>query len=229
MPLELRSTPSEILTVKWELKAADGAELYDKPVDSPVDPKENSMPTPSRSQQSILIDAVFYNRDKHLMEAFRDRLDQLERRQQLKHVSDIHDEALLDRLLGLGITAESLAALGVVPLVWVAWADGEVAVEERDRIVAMAQAAGIEPHNGRYPLLEHWLKRRPGPEVVAAWQDSIKQLRETMAAEDFETLRREILERAGEVARASGGLLGFGEKISPTEQAVLAELQHAFG
>ena len=47
------------------------------------------MPTPSRSQQSILIDAVFYNCDKHLMEAFRDRLDQLERRQQLKHVSDI--------------------------------------------------------------------------------------------------------------------------------------------
>ena len=133
------------------------------------------MPTPSRSQQSILIDAVFYNRDKQLMEAFRDRLDQLERRQQLKHVSDIRDEALLDRLLGLGITAECLAALGLVPLVWVAWADGEV------------------------------------------------------AAEDFETLRREILERAGDVARASGGLLGFGEKISPTEQAVLAELQHAFG
>jgi hypothetical protein len=186
------------------------------------------MPTPSRSQQSILIDAVFYNRDKHLMEAFRDRLDQLERRQQLKHVSDIHDEALLDRLLGLGITAESLAALGMVPLVWVAWADGEVAVEERDRIVAMARAAGIEPHNGRYPLLEHWLKRRPGPEVVAAWQDSIKQLRETMAAEDFETLRREILTRAGEVARASGGLLGFGERVSPAEQAVLAELERAF-
>ena len=133
------------------------------------------MPTPSRSQQSILIDAVFYNRDKQLMEAFRERLDQLERRQQLQHVSDIRDEALLDRLLGLGITAESLAALGMVPLVWVAWADGEV------------------------------------------------------AAEDFETLRREILERAGDVARASGGLLGFGEKISPTEQAVLAELQHAFG
>ena len=133
------------------------------------------MPTPSRSQQSILIDAVFYNRDKQLMEAFRERLDQLERRQQLQHVSDIRDEALLDRLLGLGITAESLAALGLVPLVWVAWADGEV------------------------------------------------------AGEDFETLRREILERAGDVARASGGLLGFGEKISPTEQAVLAELQHAFG
>ena len=187
------------------------------------------MPTPSRSQQSILIDAVFYNREKHLVEAFRERLDQLERRQQLKHVSDIRDEAVLDRLLGLGITAESLAALGLVPLVLVAWADGEVAAQERDRIVAMAQAAGIDPHNGRHPLLEHWLKRRPAPEIVAAWRDYVRQLRETMAAEDLETLRREIVDRAGEVARASGGLLGFGETVSPAERAVLAEVEQAFG
>ena len=186
------------------------------------------MPTPSRSQQSILIDALFFNRDKHLVEAFRERLDQLERRQQLKHVSDIRDDAVLDRLLGLGITAESLAALGMVPLVCVAWADGEVAAKERERIVAMAEAVGIEPHNGRFPLLEHWLKRRPTPELVAAWQDFIKQSRETMAPEDVETLRREIMDRAGEVARASGGLLGFGERVSPAEQAVLAELDHAF-
>ena len=41
------------------------------------------MPTPSRTQQSILIDAVFHTREKHLLEAFRTRLDQLERRQQL--------------------------------------------------------------------------------------------------------------------------------------------------
>jgi hypothetical protein len=187
------------------------------------------MPTPSRSHQSILIDAVFHNRDKQLVETFRERLDQLERRQQLAHVSGIRDDAFLDRLLGLGFTAESLAALGLVPLVWVAWADGEVAAKERDRIVAMAQAAGIEPHNGRFPLLEHWLKRRPTPEMVAAWRDYIGQLRETMTAEDLETLRREILDRAGEVARASGGVLGFGEKVSPAEQAVLTQLEQAFG
>jgi hypothetical protein len=104
-----------------------------------------------------------------------------------------------------------------------------VAARERERIVALAQAAGIEPQNGRYPLLEHLLKRRPAPEMVAAWQDYIKQLREMMSAEDLETLRLEILNRAGEVARASGGLLGFGDRVSPAEQAVLAQLEQAFG
>lgn len=186
------------------------------------------MPTPSRSQQSILIDAVFHNREKRLVEAFRDRLDQLDRRQQLARVSGIRDESVLERLLGLGITAESLAALGLVPLVLVAWADGEVAAKERDRIMALAQAASIEPQDGRYPLLEHWLKRRPAPELVAAWRAYMEQLRERMAAEDLETLRRDILDRAVEVARASGGLLGFGERVSPAERAVLAELEQAF-
>jgi hypothetical protein len=195
----------------------------------PLRSEDESMPTPSRSQQSILIDSVFHKREQYIVEAFCERLEQLERRQQLAHVSGIRDEAFLDRLLGLGITAESLAALGLVPLVCVAWADGEVAARERERIVALAQAAGIEPQNGRYPLLEHLLKRRPAPEMVAAWQDYIKQLREMMSAEDLETLRLEILNRAGEVARASGGLLGFGDRVSPAEQAVLAQLEQAFG
>jgi hypothetical protein len=70
----------------------------------PLPTKDESMLTPSRSQQSILIDAVFHNREKYLLEAFRERLDQLERRQQLAHVSGIRDEAVLDRLLGVGIT-----------------------------------------------------------------------------------------------------------------------------
>lgn len=186
------------------------------------------MPTPSRSQQSILIDAVFHSREKHLIEAFRERLGHLERREQLAHVSGIRDEAVLDRLLGVGITAESLAALGLVPLVWVAWADGTVAARERDRIVAMAQAAGIEPQNGRFPLLEHWLTRRPAPDMIEAWRDAMKQLRERMSAEDFDTLRREIVDRAGEVARASGGLFGFAGTVSAAEQAVLMELEKVF-
>jgi hypothetical protein len=45
----------------------------------------------------------------------------------------------------------------------------------------------------------------------------------------LEAVRREILDRAGEVARVSGGLLGFGKRVSPAEQAVLAQIETAFG
>ena len=70
---------------------------------------------------------------------------------------------------------------------------------------------------------------RPPSAFTAAQVFAMSAADGEVAAEDLEALRREILTRAGDVARASGGLLGFGEKISPTEQAVLAELQHAFG
>lgn len=56
----------------------------------------------------------------------------------------------------------------------------------------------------------------------------MEQLRGSMAAGDLETLRRDILDRAVEGARASGGLLGFGERVSPAERAVLEEIEHIF-
>ena len=42
-------------------------------------------------------------------------------------------------------------------------------------------------------------------------------------------MREKILGRARAVAEAAGGILGFGSKISPEEEVVLAELEKAFG
>ncbi len=186
------------------------------------------MPTPSRSYQSILVDAIFHEQDKHLREAFRKRLENLERREQLAQVSGIRDEAALDRLIELGITPETLAALELVPLVFVAWADGSIQAEEREVIVALARAAGIEPQDGRYPLLEHWLKKRPGADVLEAWRLYVRELRGRLASKEAEELRHELLDRAYSVARAAGGFLGFGDKMSPSERAMLAKLEEVF-
>jgi len=38
-----------------------------------------------------------------------------------------------------------------------------------------------------------------------------------------------MIHRAGDVACVSGGLLGFGKRVSPAEQAVLAQIEQAFG
>jgi hypothetical protein len=64
--------------------------------------------------------------------------------------------------------------------------------------------------------------------MVSAWQDYVRQLREKMSAEDVETLRCEIVDQAREVAHASAGLLGFGDRVSPAERAALAQLEQAF-
>jgi hypothetical protein len=171
---------------------------------------------------------MFHEQDQALRKAFQDRIARTERRQQLAQVSGIHDEAVLDLLIKLDITPEALAALELVPLVFVAWADGGVQAKEREAIMALAKAAGIEPQDGRYPLLEHWLQRRPGPEMLQAWKHYVQHLRGQLDATQAEQLRHELLDRAQSVARAAGGFLGFGEKMSPAERAMLAELEQVF-
>jgi hypothetical protein len=182
---------------------------------------------PSGYQQT-LIDSIFFDKDRQLLEEFRKRAEKLDRRAQLSQVSGIRDEAALDRLIELNIDAETLAAMALVPLVAVAWADGEVQPQEREVILAAAKKSGLPPKDGRYPLLEHWLKKHPGPEMVEAWKHYIVGLCEQLTPPEIEKLKHELLDLAGEVARATGGFLGLGSKISPAERALLDDLARAF-
>lgn len=186
------------------------------------------MPAYSTGYQRTLIDAIFHEQDQELRKAFRDRMAKMERRDQLAQVSGIRDEAVLERLIELDIGPETLAALEIVPLVCVAWADGKVQTKERETIIAAAKAAGIPSQDGRYPLLEYWLKRRPGAEMIEAWKQYVKALCRQLDRQEIEKIRHEVLDRAREVARALGGFLGFGERISQAELAVLGELEQTF-
>jgi hypothetical protein len=178
--------------------------------------------------QRILIDAIFHEQDNEVRQAFRERMEKMARRDQLTQVSGIRDDVLLDRLIELDIGPEALAALEIVPLVFVAWADNRVQPEEKEKVIALAQAAGIKPQDGRYPLLEHWLKKRPKAEALEAWKLYIKDLCKRMENPEIEQLRHELLDRAGNVAQAAGGFLGLGNKISTAERAMLDELEQVF-
>jgi hypothetical protein len=182
----------------------------------------------STQYQKTLIDVVFHEKDQEVRKVFRERLGKMERRDQLAQVSGIRDEAVLDRLIELEIGPETLAALEIVPLVFVAWADGQVQPEERETIIAAAKAAGIQPQDGHYPLLEHWLKRRPGADMLHAWKHYVNGLCRQLDSQEIEKLQHELLDRARKVAQAAGGFLGFGDKMSPAERSVLDELEQAF-
>ncbi|MCC6125011.1 MAG: hypothetical protein IT426_08620 [Pirellulales bacterium] len=182
---------------------------------------------PSGYQQT-LIDSIFFDKDRQLLEAFRKRTEKLDRRAQLSQVSGIHDETVLDRLIELNIDAETFAAMALVPLVTVAWADGDVQAQEREVILTAAKNSGLPPKDGRYPLLEHWLNKHPGPEMVAAWKHYIAGLCQKLTPPEIENLKHELLDLARNVAQAAGGFLGMGSKISSAERDVLADLERAF-
>jgi len=146
----------------------------------------------------------------------------------MSRLSGIEDEAVLDKLVELGIGAETLAALTLVPLVEVAWADGKMDVRERDAISQGAEAQGVAPGSAAFALLQDWLDERPPPRLLAAWRDYIGALCDEMLPEDRKALKREVLARARAVAEAAGGFLGLGGKVSREEEQVYGILETAF-
>jgi len=186
------------------------------------------MPIQPLGQHNKLVDAFFFEQDQQLLKSFHERLEKMDRRSQLSRVSGIEDEAVLDRLIELDVSPETMAAMAVVPLVFVAWADRKVQAEEREAILSAARKAGIEAKDGRYPLLEYWLDKRPSPEMLEAWQHYIKGLCQQMDKAQVEELKRDLLQLAEGVAQATGGFLGLGSKVSTEERLVLNRLAKAF-
>jgi hypothetical protein len=134
---------------------------------------------------------------------------------------------VLDKLLDLGVRPETVAALALVPLAEVAWADGSLDARERQLVLERAEKSGITPGSTDHALLESWLERRPEPRLLSAWIQMVRGLREHMTPEQAETLRASLIERAQAIASASGGVLGLG-KVSGAEADMIQQLESAF-
>jgi hypothetical protein len=151
-----------------------------------------------------------------------------EAKEGMRELSGITDDAVLDKLVELGIGAGTLAAMTLVPLVEVAWADGKMDDKERDAILKGAEAQGVTPGSDAFVLLQDWLANRPPPRLLSAWRDYIGALCEQMLPEERKKLKSEVLDRARAVAEAAGGFLGLGGKISAEEEQVYGILETAF-
>jgi hypothetical protein len=146
----------------------------------------------------------------------------------LREASGIREEAILRSLAGLGIRAETLAALTMIPIVEVAWADGEMDEREREAILTGAESVGIEPGSPSHGLLRIWTDDPPAPDLFGAWRDFIAALRGELEAGEHRRLREKLVGRARAVAEAAGGILGE-DPVSPEERRVLESLERAFG
>jgi hypothetical protein len=135
---------------------------------------------------------------------------------------------VLDELLTLGLTAETMLALSLIPLVEVAWADGSIAAAERTALLEACAELGIASGSIGYQLVEKWLATAPGPELLNGWKTYVAALCEKMDSAAKESFKSDILGRARRVAESAGGLLGLGQKVSASEKAMLDQLAGAF-
>jgi len=174
-----------------------------------------------------LEDAFFREQDEKNMEALRLKLDASESREQLRIESGIKDDVALDQLVKLGVTKKSLAAMSMVPLLRVAWADGKMDNNERDALLQAAQAKGIAPTSATGKLLAGWLTTKPDESLYQAWHAYIQVLIAPMAPAQREALKEHLVDFARLVAEAAGGFLGLAT-VSKAEEEALAAIGAAF-
>ena len=191
------------------------------------------MPEQKREQflgarERALEEAFFSKQNAELAEKLRAEHEREEAREGLAKISGLADDGLLDKLAGLAIGADTWAAVSLIHLVEVAWANGSVEKNERRAILAAAEANGVTSGTPSFALLEGWLDRRPDGRLLEAWGEYVVELCGSLSDREKNAFRDEVMGRARAVAEAAGGLLGLGNKVSPEEKVVLSELEKAF-
>ena len=173
-------------------------------------------------------DVFFAEQDQKLLDKIREEMSAKESRHALEVASGISDDAVLDALVENGITPESLTSVALIPLVMVAWSDEKMENSEKAAILQAAEAAGIKPGSASYDTMSSWLSKKPNHDLLDAWKSYIGALKSTLDGAAFTQLKNSIVGRAEGVAKAAGGFLGLGPKVSESERKVLDELSAAF-
>ena len=136
----------------------------------------------------------------------------------------VDDETLARRIRELGFDGETAHALHLMPLVGVAWADGKLSAAERNAILLAAAAHGIEPHTAAGTFLAAMLEQRPSETVLDEILLVLKDLLQTKGKH-----AGTVMDACVDVAAASGGFLGLGDKISPDERELIDKIAATLG
>jgi len=145
----------------------------------------------------------------------------------LSGLSGITNQDILQKFIELDVSPEAVTSLALVPLVMIAWADGEVDDKEREAVLNSLRGYGLIKNNVNYTLLNEWLGKRPPRKMLDAWTHYISEICGSLSAEERAELKANIMGHAAAVAGASGGFLSI-TKISPEEEGMLAKLKKAF-
>jgi len=178
-------------------------------------------------RKKALEETFFAKQNAALLERMRAKREKQASIEALARASNIGDPEVLERLVELGLDAASWAALSLVPLVEVAWADGAVEARERDAILTAAAEQGIAPGSPSRTLLEGWLGVRPDAALFATWGAYATELAAQLGADQRAALRAEIVERARVIAESAGGMLRLG-RVSDAEKRVIEALEKPF-
>jgi tellurite resistance protein len=170
-----------------------------------------------------LEDEFFHRVDEKLRQELRAQLQREEARARLTAMTGFEGCQLLDHLIDAGFSPSSLAALALLPAVFVAWADGDVKHAERQLILSAALHRGIKEEPTAFSMIEAWLAHRPPQSLWELWKEYFHALSQSMAPTLATMLHQEIVRLATAVAESSGGYFGRGV-VSKMEKSMLDQI-----
>lgn len=172
-------------------------------------------------------DEFFYRKDRELIEALRQRADVEAALHNLSAATGIGDRELLGGLRHLGYEPQTVVLLPLMPLVDVAWSDGSVSEEERKQIFHIAAQKGVDCAGSAWRRLAEWLQTQPSDELFRVTLRALRESHQALPVEDRAARECELLMQCFLVASSSGGLFGFGCKISVAEEAAISRIVSA--
>ncbi|MCX4241980.1 hypothetical protein [Paraliomyxa miuraensis] len=137
---------------------------------------------------------------------------------------DDSEDALAARVAALGFDGEARQIFDLLPLVHVAWADGEVQPGERNAIIGLLRTRGI-PLGKAYTTMLALLEKQPSTEYL---EESLVLLRALIERGDAAKAKT-IVGLCILVAEAAGGFLGIFSPISKVEKQAIEQIAERLG
>ncbi|MHB8800670.1 MAG: hypothetical protein ACYDBY_19670 [Thermoanaerobaculia bacterium] len=184
-------------------------------------------PAPGRAR-SKKEEEYFLRAETELLEKVRVRAAKEAERRAMGEQHGVEDPEILAAFEDAGYDRHTVQVLHLVPILQIAWVDGEISKAEREEILRLAAARGVDEGSPAHVRLLSWLDAPPSPEFFERTMTILARLIEILPEEREVALQGEIMTSALKVASASGGFLGLGSKVSAEEKALLAHFAESF-
>lgn len=170
----------------------------------------------------------FLKAEAELLEKARARVAKEAERRAMGEYHGVQDEEILTAFEEAGWDRDTVQILHLVPILQVAWVDGEISKAEREEILRIAAARNVVEGSPAHARLLSWLESPPPPEFFERTMGIITRLLELFPDEKREQLQGDVLSASLAVASASGGFLGFGSKVSADEKYLIDRFAEDF-
>ena len=163
----------------------------------------------------VLEEAFFYRVDRELSEVLSKRVQREEKIRLFADATGIRDQKHLERLADSGFELSTLHFVWV-PLILVAWADGNAEKLEKKAIADILASKGISQETISRVIAHDWFRKKPTEELWEIWAEFSAAASASLDPSVSNELIDDIVRLCRLIADASGGFMGLG-KISATE------------